>query len=145
MADVFSKSKRSWVMQRVKPRDTRPELLVRSFLHARGIRFRLHARHLPGRPDLVLRRYRTVIFVNGCFWHHHSGCARAKFPKLRAAYWRTKIEATIDRDRNANELLKRAGWRVVTLWECELGEPGKLERTFRRLLRARTVAGEKAE
>jgi DNA mismatch endonuclease (patch repair protein) len=120
MSDVFSTAKRSWVMSRIRGKDTAPEKVVRSYLHKRGFRFRLHARALPGKPDIVLRKYRTVIFVHGCFWHHHTKCKYAVYPKNREKFWREKIDGTVLRDRKAAQLLRRAGWSVLIIWECDV-------------------------
>lgn len=120
MADVFTKAKRSWVMSRIRGRDTCPERTVRSFLHRRGFRFRLHSKSLPGKPDIVLPKYRTAIFVNGCFWHHHPRCRQAVYPQKRKKFWRTKIDETVNRDRRACRILRRRGWQVLIIWECEI-------------------------
>lgn len=107
-------------MARIGQKNTKPELLVRGALHRLGFRFRLHKRDLPGRPDIVLPKYRTVIFVHGCFWHRHPGCRRTTTPATRKAFWLNKFEANIARDRKATETLERAGWNVLVLWECEV-------------------------
>src|SRR5581483_51966 len=106
MTDVFTRSKRSWVMSRIRGRDTTPEKVIRSMLHSCGFRFRLHVNDLPGRPDVVLPKYRTVIFVNGCFWHHHAGCKQAVYPKHRSRFWRLKIDRTVERDKRAIRRLR---------------------------------------
>lgn len=113
-------------MARVGSKNTKPEMLVRRALHRLGFRFRLHRRDLPGRPDIVLPKYKTAIFVHGCFWHRHAGCRRATTPKTREAFWRSKFEANISRDRNAVEALKQGGWNVLVLWECEIGASSAL-------------------
>ncbi len=120
MADILTKAKRSWNMSRIKGKDTKPELLLRRLLHRRGFRFCLHDKKLPGRPDIVLPRYRTVIFVNGCFWHRHSGCRYAYTPKSRQEFWSSKFEATVKRDKEKKEKLKKEEWNVIVVWECEL-------------------------
>src|SRR5712692_765126 len=119
MTDVFSPAKRSWVMSRVRGKDTKPERLVRSFLHKRGFRFTLHRRDLPGRPDIVLPRFRTVVFVHGCFWHGHRGCSRATIPTTHRSFWRKKIESNMRRDDVVLKTLKQEGWRVLTVWQCQ--------------------------
>lgn len=106
-------------MSRIRGRDTRPEKLVRSVLHRLGFRFRLHRRDLPGRPDIVLPHWRTVIFVHGCFWHRHSGCPFAYEPKTRRAFWKRKFSENLRRDAAQARKLRRAHWRVITVWECE--------------------------
>ena len=124
MTDVFTPEQRSAVMRRVKARDTTPELAVRRILRAAGIGYRLGGVGLPGRPDLVMKGRRTVVFVHGCFWHGHD-CARgARQPKANAAYWAAKIERNRTRDVSAQAALQAAGWRVVTVWECEMRSPG---------------------
>lgn len=124
MADRFSPAKRSEIMSRVRSKDTKAEMRVRSFLHRLGYRFRLHRRDLPGRPDIVLARCRAVIFVHGCFWHQHTGCSKAALPKTNAGAWTAKLDRNVERDRENSEALKAAGWRVVTVWECDLKDPG---------------------
>ncbi len=119
MVDVVSKAKRSEMMAGIRGKDTRPEMLIRRGLHAMGYRFRVHRRDLPGNPDIVLPKYRAVIFVHGCFWHGHD-CHLFKWPKTRAAFWREKIGGNVRRDSLALVSLKERGWRVHTVWECEL-------------------------
>jgi len=120
MADVHSKEQRSYNMSKIKSKDTKPELLVRQFLFKNGLRYRLHAKNLPGKPDIVLPKYKTVIFVNGCFWHGHSECRYYVIPKTRTAWWLSKIKKNIYNDRQALERLEKAGWKVLQVWECEL-------------------------
>ena len=111
-------------MARIRARDTRPELRVRSLLHRSGYRFRLHARDLPGRPDIVFRRRRKVIFVHGCFWHRHPGCPRATFPNTRMDYWRLKFENNCARDAAVQSALAEMGWTVLVVWECDVLRDG---------------------
>lgn len=113
-------------MAGIRGTDTKPEMLIRRGLHALGFRFRLHGRKLPGKPDLVLPRYRAVIFVHGCFWHRHD-CQLFKWPKTRHEFWREKIEGNRERDSRAEAELKANGWRVLKVWECSLRGPGRLE------------------
>jgi len=120
MADVHSKAVRSYNMSRIKGKDTKPEILVRRFLHANGFRFRLHVKKLPGKPDIVLPKYRTVIFVHGCFWHGHKGCKYFVIPKTRTEWWLNKINRNIFNDTKAIKALKKEGWKVIVLWECGL-------------------------
>jgi DNA mismatch endonuclease (patch repair protein) len=119
MTDRISKEHRSWNMSRIRGKDTKPELAVRSMLHRMGYRFRLHVKDLPGKPDIVLPKYRTVIFVHGCFWHRHPRCKYAYAPKSRARFWRWKLDENVNRDRKARRALRVLGWRVLTVWECE--------------------------
>lgn len=119
MTDVLTTEQRRLNMSRIRGRDTKPELLLRRGLHARGLRFRLHRRDLPGRPDLVFPRFRAVIFVHGCFWHGHD-CPMFKWPSTRTEFWRKKITGNQERDRNAVNALLRDHWRVLEIWECAL-------------------------
>ncbi len=107
-------------MSRIRGTDTKPEMIVRKYLHARGLRYRLHDKNLPGKPDLTLTKYHTVIFVNGCFWHGHKGCKYFVLPKTRTEWWQDKIEETIKRDTKNMKELKELGWNPVIIWECEL-------------------------
>jgi len=120
MADVHDKATRSYNMSRIKGTDTRPEMLVRKFLHANGFRYLLHNKKLPGKPDLTLPGYKTVIFINGCYWHGHKGCRYFVVPKTRTEWWLEKINSTIERDKMKISELEKEGWKVKTLWECEL-------------------------
>ena len=107
-------------MSRIKGKNTKPEILVRKFLFANGFRFRLHDPKLPGKPDIVLPKYKTVIFVNGCFWHGHKGCPYFVLPKTRTEWWLEKIKGTMARDKAAEIALNVAGWKVIVIWECQL-------------------------
>ena len=112
-------------MSGIRARNTKPELLVRRFLHAKGFRFRINVRSLPGSPDLVLPRWKTVIFVHGCFWHRHPGCVLAYTPKSRQAFWLEKFEKNVVRDAAAISALKDTGWHVIVVWECSLRTSGR--------------------
>lgn len=120
--DNISVEHRSWNMSRIKSKDTDPELSVRSYLHRNGFRFRLHVKDLPGTPDIVLPQYRTVIEVRGCFWHRHPGCKYAYKPKSRVDFWEKKFLENIKRDSKNDLLLSKAGYQVLTVWECEISE-----------------------
>ena len=120
MTDRISKAHRSWNMSRIRGKDTTPEILLRKLLHRAGYRFRLHSPDLPGRPDIVLKKYKTVIFVHGCFWHRHEGCSGATVPKTHTEFWLDKFRGTVERDRRKQKELEEAGWRVVIVWECQL-------------------------
>lgn len=120
MTDVISRVRRSELMSRIRGSDTKPEFAVRRGLHRAGFRFRLHQGRLPGRPDLVLARYRAVIFVHGCFWHRHRGCPLAYRPKSRTGFWSEKFRQNRARDRRQERELREAGWRVLVVWECGL-------------------------
>jgi len=123
--DRISPEKRSEIMSRIKGKDTKPELVVRRLLHRMGYRFRLHRKDLPGKPDVVLPKWRTVVFVHGCFWHGHD-CPRGSGPATNAEFWREKIRRNKERDERATAELEAAGWAVKTVWECELKNPEAL-------------------
>jgi DNA mismatch endonuclease, patch repair protein len=120
MADIVDCATRSRMMKGIGSRNTRPEIALRSALHRRGLRFRLHVKELPGKPDLVLPRFRAVIFVHGCFWHRHAGCRYASVPATRAEFWQAKFADNIARDVRNRALLLEMGWRVAVVWECSL-------------------------
>ena len=120
MADVLTPEQRRKNMSLIQGKNTKPEKLLRSLLHRAGYRFRLHDKSLPGKPDIVLKKFKTVVFVNGCFWHHHEGCDKATTPKTRKAFWEEKFARTIERDKEQVAALADLGWNVVTVWECEL-------------------------
>ena len=120
MVDSLTSERRSWNMSRIRGRNTGPELRLRSLLHRAGFRFRLHAKQLPGSPDIVLPKYRTVVFVRGCFWHRHPGCRNATMPSTRREFWREKFDGNVSRDLRNQAALVAAGWTVLTIWECEL-------------------------
>jgi DNA (cytosine-5)-methyltransferase 1 len=121
-------------MSRIRAKNTRPEMLVRRFLHGQGFRYRLHSSKLPGKPDIILERWKTVIFVHGCFWHGHAGCKYFKLPRTRAAWWEKKISRNRERDKENQKALRKLGWKVMTVWECRL-KPGKVKRTLSNLQR----------
>ena len=133
MADVHDKATRSYNMSQIKGKDTKPEMLVRRFLHANGYRYKLQDKTLPGKPDIVLPKYKTVIFVHGCFWHGHKGCHYFVVPKTRTEWWLNKINTNKANDRKHLTALRKDGWRVVNVWECELKIKTK-ERTLSKLL-----------
>ena len=129
MVDIVDKQTRSRMMAGIKGKDTQPEMKVRRFLHAKGLRYSLHDRSLPGTPDICLLRYRVVIFVHGCFWHRHKGCDLSYIPASNKDVWRAKFKQNVDRDRKNIRALIRDGWRVIVLWECGLrrSEPTSLD------------------
>lgn len=145
MVDHLTKKERSWNMSRIRSDDTKPELAVRSIMHRMGYRFRLHGKvsrrdHpagiLPGKPDIVLKKYRTVISVHGCFWHRHSGCKYTTTPKTRTEWWLAKFARNIERDKQVKRELRGLGWNIAVVWECELRDPeclaARLDRELRR-------------
>jgi DNA mismatch endonuclease, patch repair protein len=117
--DIFDKAKRSWIMSRIKGRDTKPEILVRSIVHKLGFRFRKHKSELPGKPDIVLTKYRKVIFIHGCFWHGHKKCSRSSRPQSNKSFWAAKLDKNIARDKRNKHDLELQGWKVLIIWECE--------------------------
>ncbi|MGH8273652.1 MAG: very short patch repair endonuclease [Gammaproteobacteria bacterium] len=126
MTDVVDPATRSRMMSGIRGRDTKPEVIVRKFLHTHGFRYRIAPKDLPGKPDIVLPKYRTVVFVHGCFWHRHKGCRYATTPATNADFWRAKFQENMVRDQRTVELLVELGWKILTVWECEAA-PEKLE------------------
>ena len=120
MADVHTPERRSYNMSRIRNKNTKPEELVRKFLFSQGFRYRKNDARLPGKPDIVLPKYRTVIFVNGCFWHKHEGCKYFVWPENNAEFWRKKIQSNVERDQRNYAQLQQMGWRTIAVWECEL-------------------------
>jgi DNA mismatch endonuclease, patch repair protein len=120
MVDIVDRRTRSRMMSGIRGKNTRPEITVRKYLHSKGFRYRLHGKRLPGRPDLVLAKYRTAVFVHGCFWHQHPGCKYAYKPKSNRDFWRKKLASNIRRDKENQKQLRKLGWRVYLVWECRL-------------------------
>jgi len=120
-------------MSRIRGKDTKPEIIVRSMLHRMGYRFRLHRKDLPGTPDIVLPKYNTVIFVHGCFWHRHKGCKYAYTPKSRVNFWKDKFAGTVKRDKQHLKQLKENGWEVFIVWECETKDMNKLKKIINKI------------
>lgn len=133
MADVHDKQTRSYNMSRIKAKNTKPELLVRRYLFSKGYRYRLHVKILPGKPDIVLPKFKTVIFVHGCFWHGHENCKYFVVPQTRTDWWMNKISGNIQKDGENFDLLSDLGWKIVTIFECELKKE-KLSYTLNKLL-----------
>ncbi|MBN8673727.1 MAG: DNA mismatch endonuclease Vsr [Chitinophagales bacterium] len=133
MTDVHSPQQRSYNMQQIRSGNTKPELLVRKFLHANGFRYKLHDKTLPGKPDIVLPRYKTIIFIHGCFWHGHTNCKYYKIPQTRTAWWLQKIITNKANDAKAVKALKKTGWKIIIVWECTL-KPLKVEKALSRIL-----------
>lgn len=125
--DHLSVEKRSWNMSRIRSKDTIPEMHVRSALHRAGYRFRLHVKDLPGKPDIVMPKYKTVIFVHGCFWHRHKGCSRAATPSTNQEYWKQKFKRNVERDKREQAELKKLGWKVIVVWECKVDDFAKIK------------------
>jgi DNA mismatch endonuclease (patch repair protein) len=133
--DHLTKEKRSWNMSRIRSRETVPEITFRKLIHRAGFRYRLYNKILPGKPDLVLKKYHTVVFIHGCFWHHHENCRRGTRPKTHKKYWNAKIDRNVARDKENVKILERQGWRVFTVWECELKDLGRTLEKFERFIR----------
>lgn len=139
ITDVMTPEQRSRCMAAVRGRDTKPEMLVRRYLHGRGLRFRVNVKRLPGSPDIVFRKYRTVLFVDGCFWHGHQGCRFFKLPQTNTDFWRQKINMNMARDYANTVDLRLAGWRVVRVWECELKPAATRQQVLDSIYRAVTA------
>lgn len=133
MPDTMTREQRHFCMSRIRGKDTRPEMVVRKWLHSKGFRYSLHSRKLPGCPDIVLRRFHTVIFVNGCFWHGHPGCDKFRMPRSNVGFWEEKIRRNKERDAKEVAELEELGWNVEVVWECELSPKGR-EVTLQRLV-----------
>lgn len=134
MADVHNKATRSYNMSRIKGKNTKPEMLVRKFLHANGYRYKLHDKKLPGKPDMVLPKYRTVIFVHGCFWHGHKNCKYFVIPKTRTQWWTDKINRNKANDEKAIKALKKDKWKIINIWECDL-KTARVDKTLNKLIK----------
>ncbi len=134
MADIFSKEKRSNIMSRIQGKNTKPEMIVRSLLHTMGYRFRKNYKKLPGTPDICLPKFKTVIFVHGCFWHRHENCSRTTMPKSNYLFWQKKFADTQSRDEKVESKLKDLGWKVVTIWQCETTDKDRLKRILSQVL-----------
>lgn len=138
MADAMTPEQRSRCMAAIKGKDTKPEMIVRKYLFSRGLRFRVQVRRLPGTPDIVLPKYKTVIFVNGCFWHSHEGCKYFRLPKSNIEFWKDKIERNIERDKESMRALLDLGWKVIRVWECELRNKVNREDTLNKIYKSIT-------
>ena len=134
MADIVDQRTRSRMMAGIKSANTKPERELRKAVHALGFRYRLHADEIVGRPDLVMPKHKAVVFVHGCFWHRHKGCAKATTPKTRVDFWTTKFAQNVRRDARNNKLLRRDGWKVVTVWECQTLTTDRLKARLLRVL-----------
>lgn len=133
MADFMSPTQRSQAMSKVRGRNTKPEKLIRSHLHKKGFRFRINNSNIPGKPDIVLKKHNAVIFVHGCFWHHHEGCKKSKIPETRKEFWNNKIGNTVKRDKKNIQKLKELGWRIAVVWECATKNAKTLSFTYQEL------------
>lgn len=133
MADIFSTSKRSQIMASISGKDTKPERLVRSRLFKEGFRFRKNVKTLPGKPDIVLPKHKTIVLIHGCFWHGHK-CKKATRPTSNIEFWNSKIQSNINRDKRVKMELKKSGWQVITIWDCKLTNRGSLDKTMNKLI-----------
>lgn len=135
MTDIYSKNKRSDIMSKISGKETKPEILVRRYLFSKGFRYRKNVIQLPGKPDVVLPKYKTIIFIHGCFWHGHTNCKAAKLPQTNIKFWREKIGRNIDRDSQNTEKLLKEGWKVLTVWQCEVKAREKASKRLEQLVR----------
>lgn len=133
MTDVHEPETRSYNMSQIQAKDTKPEMIVRKFLHGNGFRYRLHVKDLPGKPDLVLPKYNSVIFVHGCFWHAHEGCEFFKLPQTNTEFWKEKLYGNKERDKKHIQELEKMGWNTIVVWECEL-KPDLVQETLEHLI-----------
>ena len=133
MTDVLTLTQRHYCMSHIRSKNTKPEILVRKWLWQHGFRYRLNVKDLPGRPDIVMRKHRTVIFINGCFWHGHVGCSKFVIPKSNVEFWENKIRTNKARDEKNHRLLREAGWNVIVIWECRL-KAALIEETMREVV-----------
>jgi DNA mismatch endonuclease (patch repair protein) len=134
MADIWDKNRRSDVMSKIRSKNTKPEMLLRSLLFKEGFRFRIHDKNLPGKPDIVLKKYNTVIFVHGCFWHYHEACNEGRIPNTNSKFWKEKLSKTIERDRQHRQTLEENGWSIIVVWECELENAKQRDETVQRII-----------
>jgi DNA mismatch endonuclease (patch repair protein) len=143
MADVFSKAKRSQIMSKISGKETKPEILVRKSLFAQGFRYRKNDKRFPGKPDIVLPKYKTVIFVHGCFWHCHQGCKKSALPQTNHEFWKNKIQRNADRDKLNQKELKKLGWKIIIIWQCQIRNRELFEETIKQTVK--TILSNKAD
>jgi DNA mismatch endonuclease (patch repair protein) len=141
MVDIVDAATRSRMMSSIRGKNTTPEMQARKFLHACGFRYRLHVKNLPGTPDIVLPKYRIIIFVHGCFWHQHPGCKHASMPKSNIAFWKEKLGGNIARDRRNIAALEKNGWRCLVIWECQTGDERKMKKLAKRITLPKVITG----
>jgi DNA mismatch endonuclease (patch repair protein) len=135
MTDIFSKAKRSEVMSKVTAKDTRPEVKVRKFLFSKGFRYRKNDKRFPGKPDIVLPKYKTIIFVHGCFWHHHENCRAAALPRTNHEFWKDKMQTNVKRDKKNRMDLKKLGWKIIVVWQCQIKNRELFAETIKRVVK----------
>jgi DNA mismatch endonuclease (patch repair protein) len=134
MADIFSKAKRSEIMSKISGKETKPEIIVRKYLFSQGFRYRKNDKKLAGKPDIVLPKYKTVIFVHGCFWHSHKNCPKSALPMTNREFWETKIQRNVGRDKRNRQKLKNLGWKVITIWQCRIKNKTLFEKTMKKVI-----------
>ncbi len=134
MADIFSKAKRSEIMSKISGKETKPEIIVRKYLFSQGFRYRKNDKKLPGKPDIVLPKYKTVIFVHGCFWHCHKNCPKSALPTTNRAFWENKIRRNVERDKENQQKLKNLGWKIITVWQCRIKNKKLFEKTMKKVV-----------
>jgi DNA mismatch endonuclease, patch repair protein len=137
--DHVSPERRSHIMRLVKPINNKTEIAVRRILHALGFRFRLHGQGLPGKPDVILPKWRTIVMIHGCFWHRHAGCRKATTPKTKRSFWKKKFDANVKRDRRVHAELEGLGWRICVVWQCELASPAELAKRLDAFIRVESA------
>ena len=134
MSDIFSKAKRSEIMSKISGKETKPEILVRKFLFSKGFRYRKNDKRLFGKPDIVLPKYKTVIFIHGCFWHNHENCPKSAFPQTNYEFWKNKIQGNTERDKKNQKQLQEIGWKVIILWQCQIKNRNLFENSMNDLV-----------
>ena len=134
MSDIFSNPKRSEIMSKISGKETKPEILVRKYLFSKGFRYRKNVKELPGKPDIVLPKYTTIIFVHGCFWHGHEGCKKSALPATNLEFWKDKLQKNKERDKSNILKLKEIGWKVIVIWQCELKNSTVRNNTLEKLI-----------
>ena len=139
MADVFSKTKRSQIMSKISGKETKPEILIRKFLFAQGFRYRKNDKRLAGKPDIVLPKYKTVVFIHGCFWHGHQGCKKSALPQTNCEFWKNKIQGNFERDKLSQKKLKKDDWKIIVIWQCQIKNRELFEKTIKRTIQKITA------
>lgn len=134
MTDIYSKEKRSNIMSKIGGKDTKPEIIVRKYLFSKGFRYRINDKRYPGKPDIVLPKYRTVVFIHGCFWHGHENCKASKLPETNSDFWKKKISDNVDRDRKNIKELRNSGWNVIVVWLCDVKSKSNREKRLQLLI-----------
>ena len=135
MSDIYTKSERSQVMSKIAGKETKPEIIIRKYLFAQGYRYRKNVKSLPGKPDIVLKKYKTVIFVNGCFWHRHNCKKGQSIPSTNVKFWKSKLDRNKERDKENKQALRKLGWKVLTIWECQIKKHEKLTKYIDSLIK----------